>query len=83
MGTFEIQNVFDIVGRGIIVIGIVKSGEISTGMWGKIENITVKVKSIEKTEGTVEKIKIGEKAGLLLEGIEKKNIKVGQLILFE
>jgi translation elongation factor EF-Tu-like GTPase len=83
MGIFEVKDVFQIAGRGVVVVGIVRSGEISKGMWGNIDGIKVKILSIETWKKEVSDAKEGEQCGLLLEGIKKEGVKERQVIHFK
>lgn len=77
------MDVFNIAGKGVVVVGIVKSGEISEGMWGDIEGIKIRVLGIEFFNKKVVAVREGQNCGLLLEGVKKEDIKKGQVIYFE
>lgn len=81
--TFHIMDVFYIIGRGVIVTGVVKSGEILKGMWGNIDGMRTRVLSIELFNKLVTRAGAGQNCAILLEGVKKENIKRGQIISFE
>ena len=80
---FLINDVFSIAGRGTIVTGAVKEGEISVGMAGHIGGLKTKIIAIEIFQKTLATVKEGDNCGLLLEGIKKEDVKKGEIIIFE
>jgi len=83
--TFLIADVFNVAGKGIVAVGTVNSGVISLGMLGNVGGIRVKVLKIEMFHSDkLSLIEKGQRCGLLLEGLTKKeDIRKGQLINFE
>lgn len=77
-----VDRVFSVKGFGTVVTGTSLSGEISINDFLYIypKNIKVKVKGIENHSVKVEKIKAGNRCALNLSGIEKDEIKRGDII---
>ena len=77
-----VDRVFSVKGFGTVVTGTILSGEISVNDFLYIypKNIKVKVKGIENHSVKVEKIKAGKRCALNLSGIEKDEIKRGDII---
>ena len=74
-----IENVFSITGKGLIVIGTVSGGSVKKGDNAEIyQNETklfnVKIKGIDVFRQSVDIANQGEKVGLILEGIDDKNM---------
>jgi len=82
LAIFLIKDAFEIPKKGLIVVGIVKRGEISIGMWGDIRGIKVRVLDIETFGKKLTVAKEGENVGLLLEGIKKEEVRANQEITF-
>lgn len=77
-----VDRVFSVKGFGTVVTGTILSGEISVNDFLYIypKNIKVKVKGIENHSVKVEKINAGRRCALNLSGIEKDEIKRGDII---
>ena len=77
-----VDRVFSVKGFGTVVTGTSLSGEISINDFLYIypKNVKVKVKGIENHSVKVEKIKAGNRCALNLSGIEKDEIKRGDII---
>ncbi|MDD4607245.1 MAG: hypothetical protein PHS07_02855 [Patescibacteria group bacterium] len=79
---FEIEDIFSIEGIGIIVAGTLKNGNILKGMKTIINGKTAEVASIEQYHKKIDMIDaVGSSAGLLLKGVEKKDISLGEIFL--
>jgi len=78
--TFQIEDVFSIVGRGTVVVGTLKGGTIRKGMKTNINGKEAEVLSIEQFNKTVDTLwEPGSKAGLLLSNVDKKDISGGEV----
>ena len=77
-----VDRVFSVKGFGTVVTGTALSGKVSINDFLYIypKNIKVKVKGIENHSVKVEKIKAGNRCALNLSGIEKDEIKRGDII---
>jgi len=56
---FVIEDVFCVAGKGVVATGIVKSGEISIGMWGNLEGKRIRISSIETFNKTLTMVTVG------------------------
>ena len=77
-----IEGVFEIAGRGAAVAGVVERGEISAGT--EIEIIArngtrrkCRVREVAKERTSAERVCLGDNAMLLLDGINKSDIAIG------
>lgn len=77
-----VDRSFSVKGFGTVVTGTVLSGEVSINDFLYIypKNIKTKVKGIENHSVKVEKIKAGNRCALNISGIEKDEIKRGDII---
>ncbi|WP_185873731.1 elongation factor Tu [Blattabacterium cuenoti] len=80
-----IEDVFTITGRGTVATGRIESGMIHTGdivdIIGMIDNkLTSTVTGVEMFRKILDKGQAGDNVGLLLRGIEKKDIRRGMVI---
>lgn len=77
-----VDRTFSVKGFGTVVTGTALSGEISVNdfLYVYPKNIKVKVKGIENHSVKVEKINAGRRCALNLSGIEKDEIKRGDII---
>ena len=80
-----VEDVFTITGRGTVATGKVDRGKVSVG--DKVEIVGLSEKSVETTVTGVEMFRklldsaiAGDNVGLLLRGIDRKNIERGQVI---
>jgi translation elongation factor EF-Tu-like GTPase len=78
-GTFEVREVFEIGGRGIVVSGVVRSGIIRIGMLATLNGKEGKVSKI-KAKNTL--LTVGSEAGVLIEGLDAKDFSRSVLINF-
>ena len=78
---YEIEDVFTIVGRGTVVTGRVKSGEVHVGDLVIINgNKYSKVLGIELYREVSNVAKAGEACGLFLDGVSQKELHKGDYI---
>lgn len=66
MAKFLIQDVFNIMGRGTILGGLVEEGMLRTGMKADLEGKIVEIKSIEVQNKQLDQAETGIVAGILL-----------------
>ena len=83
--TMQIENVFVIEGRGVVVAGRIRSGVVKKGdalhIIGSGEPIPVQVLGVEMFEFSVPfQASAGEDAGVLLSGISESQVKVGDTL---
>lgn len=84
-----VEDVFSITGRGTVATGSIERGVINTGDPVEIvglmkegeKNLTSTVTGVEMFRKILDKGQAGDNAGLLLRGIEKTQIKRGQVIV--
>ncbi|AGS33339.1 Translation elongation factor Tu [Candidatus Karelsulcia muelleri] len=80
-----IEDVFTITGRGTVATGRIETGTINTGdsidiIGMGIEKLNSIVTGVEMFRKILEKGQAGDNVGLLLRGIEKKDIRRGMVI---
>jgi hypothetical protein len=83
---FKVEKVFTVPGRGVVVSGRIEEGRVAVGQGvgfqGKEGEWTgAKVMAIEVAHRLVEEAQGEQKASLLLEGIKKKQIVAGTILL--
>jgi elongation factor Tu len=80
----SIEDVFTISGRGTVVTGRVERGQMTPGQPVEIVGIRPTknsvVTSMEMFRKTLDHVEAGDNAGLLLRGIEKKDVERGQVV---
>ncbi|XOS86620.1 MAG: elongation factor Tu [Candidatus Karelsulcia muelleri] len=80
-----IEDVFTITGRGTVATGRIETGTINTGdsidiIGMGIDKLNSIVTGVEMFRKILDKGQAGDNVGLLLRGIEKKNIRRGMVI---
>jgi len=80
-----VEDVFSIKGRGTVATGRVERGEVKVGDPAEIvgltkENKTTTITGVEMFNKTLESAIAGDNCGILLRGIEKKDVERGQVI---
>ncbi len=81
--TFQTEDVFSIMGRGIVVTGKLSNGFVKKGMKAIINGKQSEILSIEAHNQSLESLTTGTPAGLLLSNIEKNDIQKGNNYYFE
>src|SRR3982751_4157624 len=82
----SVEDVFSITGRGTVATGRIERGRIKVGegieIVGLMEKpLTSTVTGVEMFKKLLDEGEAGDKAGLLLRGIEKKDIRRGMVIV--
>jgi elongation factor Tu len=82
----SVEDVFSITGRGTVATGRIERGRVKTGepveIVGLIEKpLTSTVTGVEMFRKILDEGEAGDNAGLLLRGIEKKDIRRGMVIV--
>lgn len=80
-----IDDVFDIRGRGVVVVGVIESGTVRVGerlqVKGRLPPVRVSVAAMEKFQKpNVEEAGAGEQVGVQLEGITRDQVKAGDVL---
>ena len=80
-----IEDVFTITGRGTVATGRIETGEAKTGEAVEIigmgaEKLTSTITGVEMFRKILDRGEAGDNVGLLLRGIDKKDIKRGMVI---
>ena len=80
-----IEDVFTITGRGTVATGRIETGVAKTGEAGEIigmgaEKLTSTITGVEMFRKILDRGEAGDNVGLLLRGIDKKDIKRGMVI---
>ena len=80
-----IEDVFTITGRGTVATGRIETGEATTGDAVEIigmgaEKLTSTITGVEMFRKILDRGEAGDNVGLLLRGIDKKDIKRGMVI---
>lgn len=84
---YVVDDVFSVGGRGTVVVGKVTKGAFSVGDKVKIDDrsgnapIESKITAVEMFMKQVRSASAGENAGLLLGGIDRNQVKKGDLII--
>ncbi len=81
-GTFMVQDVFEISGLGIVVVGSVVSGVISPGQKVFVNGKMAVIKSVEAHHKQLKFANAGENIGINLLGIGRTDIQKGLTIEF-
>ncbi|MEO0723663.1 MAG: elongation factor Tu [Bacteroidota bacterium] len=84
-----VEDVFSITGRGTVATGSIERGVINTGdpveivglMKDGEKNLTSTVTGVEMFRKILDRGQAGDNAGLLLRGIDKADVKRGQVIV--
>src|SRR5688572_30278831 len=80
----SVEDVFTISGRGTVVTGRVERGALTAGQPVEIVGLrdtkSTVVTSMEMFRKTLTDVQAGDNAGLLLRGIEKKDVERGQVV---
>lgn len=80
-----VEDVFTLTGRGTVVVGKVTDGSFTVGDSVTVDNggepFTAVIKGIEAFRKTLSTASEGDNAGLLLSGIDKDQLKRGDLII--
>lgn len=85
-GRFLIDDVFVISGRGLVVTGKMESGTFRVGEQVKIQKsdgrkLTTTIVGIEQFRKVQSSIKTGDNAGVMLQGLSRKDVQSGDLIV--
>ncbi|KAB1062710.1 elongation factor Tu [Salibacter halophilus] len=79
-----VEDVFSITGRGTVATGRIESGVVNTGdeveISGMGSNMKSTITGVEMFRKILDRGEAGDNVGLLLRGIDKKDIKRGQVI---
>ncbi len=78
---FLIGDVFTISGRGTVVTGRVAVGAFSVGDLVKVNGIQSRIRGLEQFRKMCTIVRQGASAGMILEGIEKNQVKSGDIII--
>lgn len=81
-GVLPVQDVFNIKGVGIVAVGQVQSGEIYPGQGTSINGKEAIVATIEMHHRQLTVAKTGDNVGINLKGIEKNDVKRGDMLVF-
>ncbi|MEM1098972.1 MAG: elongation factor Tu, partial [Planctomycetota bacterium] len=80
----SVEDVFSIKGRGTVATGRVERGEVKVGDTAEIvglrETQTTTITGVEMFNKTLDSAIAGDNCGVLLRGIEKKDVQRGQVI---
>jgi len=85
--SMKIDDVFSILGRGIVVVGTISSGEIALNDEILICDLNMNVKctatimGIEIFRKVINKAKSGDNVGLLLKNITRETISKGDILI--
>jgi len=75
---FKADDVFSIMGAGVIVVGKLNSGILKKGMKSIINGKNSEILKIESQKQSVELLNTGMSAGLFLSNISKDDIQNGE-----
>ena len=81
----SVEDVFTISGRGTVVTGRVERGQMTPGQPVEIVGLrptrSTVVTSMEMFRKTLDHVEAGDNAGLLLRGVDKKDVERGQVVV--
>lgn len=81
-GAIRIEDVFEIIGVGLIPVGEVIAGTVKPGYVCFVGGKQAEIKTIEKHHERLNTAVIGDKIGFNLTGISKSDIKKGDILQF-
>ena len=82
MGSFRVDEIFSIEGRGIALIGQCVEGEISLGMQALINAKQAKIVGIETNNSEQERASVGQDIAVIVNSITKDDPVAGQSYAF-
>ncbi|MDO8625595.1 MAG: hypothetical protein Q7R47_05920 [Candidatus Diapherotrites archaeon] len=77
---FRIQNVFQITGVGIVLVGQLIQGTLSEGQKGTVNGRQIQIKSIEKNHERHPTYSGLDAVGVNITGIQKNELKSGDIL---
>jgi len=80
---FQVEDVFSIIGLGVIISGRLTDGIAQKGMKGTINGKQSEITAIESHNQSIEKLTVGVPAGLSVSKVEKSDIQVGSSYSFK
>lgn len=80
--SFEVQDVFDIKGVGIVLVGRILSGTLMPGQMAVVNGKTSEIKSIEAHHQQLAFAPAGTNVGMCLKGINKADLQKGMILDF-
>ena len=85
-GRFLIEDIFVISGRGLVVTGKMESGIFRVGELVKVRKadgrqLTTTIVGIEQFRKTCNSIKTGDNAGVMLQGLSRKDVQPGDYVV--
>ena len=80
---FQVEDVFQIPGKGVFVIGVVKMGAVKKGLIADIKGIKTEISEILVEDKDVNEVKAEEKCALLLKGVSKDDLRGVTMVYFE
>ena len=79
----EVQDVYSIMGVGVVPVGKVVEGTLYPGFKARLGNKVAVVKSIEANHMQLRSAQVGENIGFNLSGVQKVDIQRGMRLRFE
>ncbi len=80
--TFQVADVYNIKGVGIVVVGHVQNGTVFEGQTASVNGKPAKVRSIESHHQRLPQAMVGQDVGISLEGIDRTDVKKGDVLVF-
>ena len=87
---YEVEDVFSLINGGVVVVGCVKNGTMQVGdkallLKGDGTKIETRIRQMETRRAgqmlPLKKVSEGNPAGVLLEGLKKEQVEVGDRIV--
>ena len=75
-----IQEVFNIIGRGVVVVGKVEKGSIKVGDQVMVNGVICTVMEIESFLMKLQEAQVGDQVGIALRGIEREQVAKGYVL---
>lgn len=81
-GAVRVEDVFEIIGVGVIPVGEVIEGNIKPGYVCNRMDKQIEIKTIEMHHGQIEIAVPGDRIGFNVKGVSKSDIKKGEILYF-
>jgi GTPase len=77
----SIENIYQLEGIGVLVIGTVIEGTLKKGMEGNVNGRVMHINNIETDYKSVDLAEKGKRIGFTVSGVDKRDIRGGMTII--
>jgi len=81
-GTFQVVDVFEITGVGVVPVGIVLSGTLKPGQTALVNGKKAVIKTMEMRHQQLQEAQAGANIGINLVGVSKGDLQKGMVLGF-